>query len=269
MIKILSKFVLLFITAILLTCCESYSAQIKQLEAENQRILIQSQQSLALKDTQIKDLQVKNSELMKLVDGKYMLKFDFSPITYTHLAANFSANRFLPTWAESNLRVNLAAKLQSNVFAQEDFKLSVTQLSLLFVSYHAAPILFLIFLVISLIWGVYFAGFKFIARVIRRRIVQLRRTHALIKLSDELLTKHLQDKQLLQHELHDLMLQKEQLGRLMDLDVLEEKKKTLIECEEMLTHAKNQGYSMIKQAQRDARQIREQAECEVGSSSVE
>lgn len=269
MIKLFTKLMLCCVVAVCLISCESNSVQIKQLEAENQRILIQSQKDLAIKDTQIKDLQVKNAELMKLVDGKYMLKFDFSPMTYTQLAANFSANRFLPTWAESSLRVSLAAKLQSNVFAQEDFKLSVTQLSLLFVSYHAAPILFLIILAISLIWSGYFAGFKFIARIIRRRIVQLRRTHALIKLSDELLTKHLQDKQLLQHELHDLMLQKEQLGRLMDLDVLEEKKKTLIECEEMLNHAKNQGYSMIKQAQRDARQIREQAEGEINSSLSE
>lgn len=263
MMKLFTKLMLCCVVAVCLISCDSNSEQVKQLQAENQHLLIQSQQSIALKDAQIKNLQTKNFELMKLVDGKYMLKFDFSPMSYTGLAASFTANKFLPTWFESNLRVSLAAKLQSNVFSQSEFKLSAKQLVLLFLSYHAAPILLLFVLIIGLIWGIYYVGFKFIVRKIRQRISQLRRTRALIRLSDELLTKHLQDKQRLQNELHELMLQKEQLGRLMDVDVLEEKRKILIECEEMLTHAKNQGYSMIKQAQRDARQIREQAEDEV------
>lgn len=265
MIKTLPKLALFFITTVLFVGCGGNSEQIKKLEAEKEYLITQSKQDLVLKDAQIKDLQTKNFELMKLVDGKYMLKFDFSPVTYTQLATNFIGNNFLPTWFESNLRADLALKLQSNLFAQTDFKLSVIQLALLFFSYHAVPILFLITLSISLIWGGYSAGFKFITRIICRRLAQLRRTRVLIQLSEELLTKHLHDKQILQHELYELYLKKEQLGRLMDLDVLEEKKKTLIECEEMLTHAKNQGYSMIKQAQRDARQIREQAEEELTS----
>ena len=263
MIKTMRKLIYLLPMLLLLASCNNNSDQIKQLEHEKQLLVSQSQQNLALKDQQIKALEVKNFELMKLVDGKYMLQFDFSPMSYTKLATNFAQNSFLPNWLESNLRVKLATKLQQNVFAQADFKLSVRQLALLFISYHSAPIIFLIFLIATLVWASYYSGFRFIRLIISRRIKQLRRTKLILKLSEELLSKCLIEKHALQSEIDELLLKKEQLGRLMDLDVLEEKRKTLVECEEMLTHAKNQGYSMIKQAQRDARQIREQAEDEV------
>lgn len=263
MIKTMRKLIYLLPMLVLLASCNNNSDQVKQLEHEKQLLVSQSQQNLALKDQQIKALEVKNFELMKLVDGKYMLQFDFSPMSYTKLATNFAQNSFLPNWLESNLRVSLATKLQQNVFAQADFKLSVRQLALLFISYHSAPIIFLIFLIATLVWASYYSGFRFIRLIISRRIKQLRRTKLILKLSEELLSKCLIEKHALQSEIDELLLKKEQLGRLMDLDVLEEKRKTLVECEEMLTHAKNQGYSMIKQAQRDARQIREQAEDEV------
>ncbi|MBX9866107.1 MAG: hypothetical protein K2Y14_04275 [Burkholderiales bacterium] len=263
MIKTMRKLIYLLPMLVLLASCNNNSDQVKQLEHEKQLLVSQSQQNLALKDQQIKALEVKNFELMKLVDGKYMLQFDFSPMSYTKLANNLTQNSFLPNWLESNLRVSLATKLQQNVFAQADFKLSVRQLALLFISYHSAPILLMIMLLAGLIWASYYSGFRFIRLIISRRIKQLRRTKLILKLSEELLSKCLIEKHALQSEIDELLLKKEQLGRLMDLDVLEEKRKTLVECEEMLTHAKNQGYSMIKQAQRDARQIREQAEDEV------
>jgi hypothetical protein len=268
MIKTMRKLIYLLPMLLLLASCNN-TDQIKQLEHEKQLLVSQSQQNLALKDRQIKELEVKNFELMKLVDGKYMLQFDFSPMSYTKLATNFAQNSFLPNWLESSLRVKLATKLQQNVFAQADFKLSVRQLALLFISYHSAPILLIILLFAALIWISYYSGFRFMRLIISRRIQQLRRTKLILKLSEELLSKCLAEKHVLQSELDELLLRKEQLGRLMDLDVLEEKRKTLIECEEMLTHAKNQGYSMIKQAQRDARQIREQAEHEVKITPIE
>ena len=269
MIQTMRKLICLLPVLLLLASCNNNSDQVKQLEHEKQLLVSQSQQNLALKDQQIKALEVKNFELMKLVDGKYMLQFDFSPMSYTKLASNFAQNSFLPNWLESNLRVKLATKLQQNVFAQADFKLSVRQLALLFISYHSAPILLMLLLLAGLIWASFYSGFKLIRVIIRRRIQQLRRTKLILKLSEELLSKCLIEKHALQSEIDELLLKKDQLGRLMDLDVLEEKRKTLIECEEMLTHAKNQGYSMIKQAQRDARQIREQAEHEVNVPPVE
>lgn len=206
------------------------------------------------------ELTNKNSELAKLVDDKYMQRFDFSPQTYTSLASNFTGHTLLPNWVESNLRMNLANQLKNNVLNQADYQLSLRNFAWLLLLYHSVPLSVVILLLALLSWLFWAGGFKVVNHKIRKRISQIRRMNKLIHTTNELLSRLQNDKNTLQQQIELLQVEKEKMGHLVDIDVIEHKKQVLQECEEMLNHAKNQGYSMIKQAQRDARQIREQAD---------
>ncbi len=257
LVKLLSKWVALCIfSAFFFSGCSK--------EVSN----VQLEQRVQYLESTNQELIQKNTNLAQLVNDKYMQRFDFSPQTYVRLASNFTGHSLLPNWVESNLRTNLATDLKENVLNQTDYQLSLSKFAWLLLLYHSVPLVLIILFLAIISWLFLAGGMKSINSKIRKRVNQLRRMNRLMHTSNELLQKLQLEKNNLLVQIQQLQIEKEKLGHLADIDIIEHKKQVMLECEEMLNHAKNQGYSMIKQAQRDARQIREQAEYDVVNEDV-